>query len=335
MHSAHADNLEIQVRPSRARLVRTMERRFDGYATRAGPRIETHHRFRLPPCVFFTTKTTMTPPRKTGRPRMTCRRAHRSAPNPKIDCIDLTSDDDGTPLKKPAAKPTGRSKAKDAGSKNDSDDEVQVVERVQPPVILLAATDHGAGGSGLHDEDVAVVGTRNEQVFMHVRHHCTTFPVKSNDPMIHCEKCCCYVCDTFASVCPEWSAHCRADPKSTEWQKMRCSAKYERDHPPRPASRPPPRPAQATGPSSRSTTPINDSTTCRRPRTPGPSTAVRRNPPRSGKGDAPQGSLPANRSRAPRQKTPGSSESDNSILKPVFGRTRANRISAQTPASTK
>lgn len=222
---------------------------------------------------------------------------------------------------------TARRNATDAGNNDsDDDDEVQVVYPVLPPVVLVAATSHVAGGPGLHDGDVEVVGTLRGDIFMHARHDCTTFPVGCNDPMICCHKCCCYICDTLAADCPAWSEHCRADPRLPKWHKLRLSARYIRDRPQRSLSvsrTPPPPPEQAA----RSTASINSSTVCRRPRT---TLAARR----STICVAARGSSIAHCSRWPLQKTsPGSSGGEDNVFEPIFRGTRSNRHSANRLAA--
>jgi hypothetical protein len=101
-----------------------------------------------------------------------------------------------------------------AGSNDDNcsdNDEVEVVEDIS--TYQPAAT---AAAAASKNDDVEVVGTKNQVRLPHMRQHCTEKPfdfpgfstaARNATRMQFCENCYCYVCDIKAGECKSWSTH--------------------------------------------------------------------------------------------------------------------------------
>lgn len=74
------------------------------------------------------------------------------------------------------------------------------------------------------DEDVVLVsesGAVAGRDFAHVRSDCVVHPFATTDAKACCKLCFCYVCDDYATRCPDWLEHCHALPTDERWHKLR------------------------------------------------------------------------------------------------------------------
>ena len=88
------------------------------------------------------------------------------------------------------------------------------------------------------EEEVIVMGSKNEVKLPHMRQHCTVhhFKLHPYDEKVrqtnhsHCERCYCYVCDCLVKDCIAWDHHCCATDRTTYWQQRRKNRKKQERH---------------------------------------------------------------------------------------------------------
>lgn len=119
---------------------------------------------------------------------------------PPNDIIDLTEDDDNPP-------PLKRVKIEYS--------DVQVVDAPTQAPITIQQNSAAQSSTSTNNNDVAVVGIKNQVRLPHMRQHCTEFPFEIGHHN-HCEDCYCYVCDTSVSRCSSWETHCHATDKGPQ-----------------------------------------------------------------------------------------------------------------------
>jgi hypothetical protein len=156
------------------------------------------------------------------------------------DVVDLVSDsehEDSSPLRPLAIhnrasvssrqEDTIQQKSKDRDSEKKvnnnklEDEECFIVEA--PTQTLAVATSN-------RDEDVEIVGATGPNAledFPHPRQDCVSFPVQKNSRLF-CKKCYCYVCDSLASECPNWTFHCEAKAGVYFWEQKRKTERTKR-----------------------------------------------------------------------------------------------------------
>ena len=121
---------------------------------------------------------------------------------------------------------------KNFGEANFGDEVVEVApaETTAEVAQLLQAT----SSNGANGDDVEFVGGNATVAseMPHARESCTQFlftPVPHTSNEKRCHFCYCYVCDTIASDCWEWTMHCNATLKNETWRrerKMRSSGAF-------------------------------------------------------------------------------------------------------------
>ena len=157
----------------------------------------------------------------------------RAPPASAAEPINVDDDDDG---------------GGGGGGGGDDDDDVAIVDAPAIQAAAAATSASAAGGSSAEgagarnvdgndddDDDIQFVGRTGELAlvdFPHSREWCTTKPFVAGKETERCPNCWCYVCDTAAADCPEWSAHCHATHKSTHWQQQRAHWKAHGGKPP-------------------------------------------------------------------------------------------------------
>ena len=180
----------------------------------------------------------------------------------KRTVIDLTlsdSDDDADDAKKPAAsssskkpKATSRSstvkregKPAAAAAKATpalEDDGLEVVDQSDQPLVPVARMP--TPSTSANDDDVEVVGAKNEVRLPHMRQHCTQFKFDPTPSTVQqqyqqstldtnsksCDLCYCYVCDCPVKECKSWCSdsstfrsanHCCASDSVAFWTSRR------------------------------------------------------------------------------------------------------------------
>jgi len=99
---------------------------------------------------------------------------------------------------------------------DSDDDDIQVVDPSGMKPTIQAQAE-------VMDTDLAVVGTNGEGArdWPHARADCLNHPFKTtNKKDSICDKCMCFVCETFVKDCKQWAAHCQAF-NSSMWKKER------------------------------------------------------------------------------------------------------------------
>jgi len=119
----------------------------------------------------------------------------------------------------------------------DVDEEIQILDdNEEGPFQLIAA----ASKTNSTDDDLEVLGIRNEVILPHNRCDCpkNKFSMSGCDAHQnekHCDKCYCYVCDCLASECKSWNsnwmqhAHCNATDKINRWVQKRQEKKVNKE----------------------------------------------------------------------------------------------------------
>jgi hypothetical protein len=159
-----------------------------------------------------------------------------------MDCIDLItpppSPKDAGPSATLPVRGTKRS-VEAAGIidllDSDDDDDVQCRPSSVPPAGILSApraVESGIRASGCDgqddgDEELQFLGRKGDCAlsdFPHARHNCVNVRFLPGKEREHCPQCYCYVCDTPASSCSQWAAHCVATPADAHWAHKRREA---------------------------------------------------------------------------------------------------------------
>eukprot|EP00429_Kryptoperidinium_foliaceum_P043107 CAMPEP_0176102834 /NCGR_PEP_ID=MMETSP0120_2-20121206/51588_1 /TAXON_ID=160619 /ORGANISM="Kryptoperidinium foliaceum, Strain CCMP 1326" /LENGTH=1287 /DNA_ID=CAMNT_0017436909 /DNA_START=94 /DNA_END=3957 /DNA_ORIENTATION=- len=175
-----------------------------------------------------------------------------SKKRPSTDVIDLTLDsDDDEGSKKPAAVPK-RARVKTEGQRSMishvvtpaiEEDGLEIVDPSAETIVPAASMP-----STSNDDEIEVVGAKNETKLPHMRQHCTHFKF---DPAAFdfrwnyqrntidtnaktCDLCYCYVCDKLVKECTSWcsetstqrgSNHCCASDSVQFWKTQRMARK--------------------------------------------------------------------------------------------------------------
>jgi hypothetical protein len=109
------------------------------------------------------------------------------------------------------------------------DDEIEIVDKVDTFQALEPTT------TAVADDEIEVVGTKNQVLLPHMRQHCTEKPFSNSsdkgardaENQSTCECCYCYVCDAKADECQVWQQHCHATDKGSSafhWRQQRSLA---------------------------------------------------------------------------------------------------------------
>lgn len=115
-------------------------------------------------------------------------------------------------------------------------------KRRQPPAA--------AEKDGDEEDDVEIVGSHGDVAladFPHSREYCAKIKFVAGFQQDYCANCYCMVCDSPASTCDEWSAHCHAVYSSKEWQTLRQERREASTGAPKPAAKGKAKAAAAAG----------------------------------------------------------------------------------------
>lgn len=135
----------------------------------------------------------------------------------------------------------------------DDDDDVVVLDQQEAqnlfyaPATAAASTVASAttiANAATRDDDVMLVGTKNQVSLPHMRPHCTNQPFQNKAGYIaaartvknmqYCGNCYCYVCDSLVPQCKAWTTHCHATdqgPRAYYWKQERQKAKSNKGSP--------------------------------------------------------------------------------------------------------